>query len=79
MLYLLLNDSLVRQLSSTFPPIIKPLLIFTAKPESRHGGTAFANFIFDLAKHMKPDTNESEQNSPNMKNILSLTVFPTNH
>merc|ERR1711994_457949 len=30
----------------------------TAKPESRHGGTAFANFIFDLAKHMKPETNE---------------------
>ena len=31
------------------------IFTFTAVPEPLHGGAAFANFIFDLAKQMKPD------------------------
>jgi len=44
----------------------------TAKPESRHGGTAFANFIFDLAKHMKPETNERGEGDSELANLIGL-------
>merc|ERR1712172_88208 len=42
-----------------------------AMPETRHGGAAFANFIFDLAKHKKPEANFEDTDSE-LANLIGL-------
>merc|ERR1712130_706939 len=44
-----------------------------AMPETRHGGTAFANFIFDLAKHMqRPEATFGEDRDAELANLIGL-------
>merc|ERR1711909_155936 len=44
----------------------------TGLPEMAPGGAAFANFIFDLAKHIKPEAAFGEDKDAELANLIAL-------